>query len=81
MIVGGVILFVLGALMKFALEMDLVIMESSTAGVILMIAGVVLFLVGLFTEISKRNRKVESRTSVDERTGEAVREDRTTGGI
>ena len=54
-VVGGVILFIIGAVVAFALEVSIPGMDSSTLGYILMGAGVILFIVGLI--FTMRSRK------------------------
>lgn len=66
-IVGGIILFVIGAIISFALEVDIPGMESSTLGTILMVAGVVLFLIGLLLALRGRRTVVSSHTDAGTR--------------
>ena len=62
-IVGGIILFVLGAIARFALEIDLPGLETSTLGTILMVAGAVLFLVGLLLMLRSRKTVVNTQSA------------------
>lgn len=70
-IVGGIILFVLGAIFQFAIEVDIPGIEASTLGVILMVAGAVLFVVGLLLTLRSRRTVVshhrDAHGSVSER--------------
>ena len=43
----GVVLFVLGAIVYFALQIDLAGLDDASLGIILMIAGVVAVVIGL----------------------------------
>ena len=60
-IVGGVILVVIGAIITYALKIDLPGIDGSTLGMILMVAGVVLFLVGLLLALKSRRTVVSTR--------------------
>lgn len=64
-IVGGIILFVLGAIVRFALEIDLPGVDGGTLGIILMVAGVVLFLVGLLLMLRSRKTVVSTQSAPD----------------
>ncbi|MDO5661694.1 MAG: DUF6458 family protein [Brachybacterium sp.] len=64
-IVGGIFLFVLGAIVTFALEIQIPGIESTTLGYILMGAGVVLFLVGLVVSLSSRRTVVSTRSDAN----------------
>lgn len=59
-IVGGIVLFVLGAIISFALEVDLPGIDGGTLGMILMVAGVVLFLIGLLLGLRSRRTVVST---------------------
>lgn len=62
-IVGGIILFVLGAISRFALEIDLPGVDPGMLGTILMVAGAVLFLVGLLLALRSRRTVVNTRSA------------------
>lgn len=62
-IVGGIILFVLGAIARFALEIDMPGVDSAMLGTILMVAGAVLFLVGLLLMLRSRKTVVDTRNA------------------
>lgn len=64
-IVFGIILFVLGAICRWALEIPIPGMESSTLGTILMVAGAILFLVGVVIALKSRRTVVTSRQDGD----------------
>lgn len=59
-IVGGVILVVIGAIISYALEIELPGIDSGTLGMILMVAGVVLFLIGLLLMLRSRRTVVST---------------------
>jgi|GEM_PF-2477888 len=62
-IVGGIILFVLGAIARFALEIDMPGVDSAMLGTILMVAGAVLFLVGLLLMLRSRKTVVDTQNA------------------
>lgn len=62
-IVGGIILFIIGAIVSFALEVNLPGIESGTLGMILMIGGAVLFIVGLLLMLKSRKTVVSSQSA------------------
>ncbi|ASK66810.1 hypothetical protein CFK39_14455 [Brachybacterium avium] len=62
-IVGGIILFVLGAIARFALEFDLPGVDSGMLGTILMAAGAVLFVVGLLLMLRSRKTVVNTQNA------------------
>jgi len=73
----GVFLIVVGAILAFALNIDVAWVDLSLVGYILMAAGVVVFIIGLVL-IARRRRTIStSRTSVDPRSGDTVRRDET----
>ena len=55
---GGVILVVIGAILMYAVEVSIPGIDSNTLAVILMVAGVVLFVVGLLFAMRSRSRRV-----------------------
>lgn len=64
-IVGGIILFVLGAISRFALEFNLPGVDAAMLGTILMVAGAVLFVVGLLLMLRSRRTVVATRSDPD----------------
>lgn len=73
----GVFLIVVGAILAFALNIDVTWVDLNLVGYILMGAGIVVFLIGLVL-IARRRRTIStSRTSVDPRSGDTVRHDET----
>ncbi len=59
----GVILIVLGAILKWAVEVDIPGVSDNTLGVILMVAGVIALVIGMVTQMQAGR----TRTVVEER--------------
>jgi hypothetical protein len=57
----GVVLFVIGAILAFAVHVQTAFISLSTAGYILMVAGIVVFLIGLVLML--RGRRSVTTTS------------------
>jgi hypothetical protein len=68
---------VIGAILTFALNVDVGWVDLDLVGYILMGAGVIVFIIGLVLMLRRRRTVATSRTSVDPRTGETVRRDET----
>jgi len=68
----GIVLFVIGAVLTFALKVQVAWVDLHMVGYIFMIAGVVIFLIGIV--LLARRRRIDSvnRTAVDPATGERV---------
>ncbi len=66
----GVVLFVIGAILVFAVNVDVQFVDLDMIGYILMGAGVVVFLIGIVLLTRRRRTETVSRTSVDPATGE-----------
>jgi hypothetical protein len=73
MVVGGVLLFVVGAILAFGVSFAVPGVSMPIIGGILMVAGVVLFIVGLVAMMRRRGATTVERTAVDPGTGNAVR--------
>jgi hypothetical protein len=73
----GIVLFVIGAILAFALHIDVGWVDLPLVGYILMAAGVVVFIVGLVFLMRRRRTIATSHTSVDPRSGDTVRRDET----
>jgi membrane protein implicated in regulation of membrane protease activity len=73
MVVGGVLLFVVGAILAFGVSFAVPGVSLQIIGGILMVAGVVLFIVGIVAMMRRRGATTVERTSVDPATGDAVR--------
>lgn len=57
----GVVLFVIGAILAFAVHVQTSVVSLNTAGIILMVAGAVVFVIGLALTI--RGRRSVTTTS------------------
>ncbi|MDI2097579.1 DUF6458 family protein [Ruicaihuangia caeni] len=71
----GVFLFVVGAILTFALQVEVDWISLDLVGWILMIAGVVTVLIGIVLMARRRRSTSVSRTEIDPGTGAAVRRD------
>jgi protein-S-isoprenylcysteine O-methyltransferase Ste14 len=69
----GAVLFVIGAILAFAVHVDTGgALNLNTIGWILMVAGVVVFVVGIVLVTMRRRSVTESHTAVDPAAGEQV---------
>lgn len=68
----GVVLFVIGAILVFALNFETEFVNLDMIGYILMAAGVVVFVIGLVMLARRRQAVTTSRTGTDAVTGERV---------
>lgn len=59
----GVVLFVIGAVLAFAVHAQVAFISLTTAGTILMIAGAVVFVIGLALTIRGRRTVTTSRAA------------------
>jgi hypothetical protein len=76
---SGIALFVIGAILAFAVNVDLGgVVNLSLIGYILMGAGVVVFLISLVLMLRRRGTQTTARTTVDPASGERVTSRRTT---
>lgn len=70
---SGIFLFVVGAIMAFALNIDTSsVIDLKLVGYLLMGAGVVIFLISLFLMMRKRQSVTETRSVVDPASGQQV---------
>jgi hypothetical protein len=70
---SGIALFVIGAVLAFAVNLDLGgVVNLSLIGYILMGAGVVVFLISLVLLLRRRQSTATTRTAVDPANGEQV---------
>ncbi|WP_378143882.1 DUF6458 family protein [Cnuibacter sp. UC19_7] len=75
---SGIVLFVIGAILAFAVDVDLGgMINLSLIGYILMTAGIIVFLLSLVLTLRRRSTVSTSRTAVDPVNGEAVTTRRT----
>ncbi len=68
----GVALFVIGAILAFAVRIGNGFISLSTVGYILMAAGVVVFVIGLITTLVGRRTVSTTRSTIDPSTGDRV---------
>lgn len=62
----GIVLFVIGAIVYFALELDIAGLNDATLGIILMVAGVAAVVLGLIMNQQRsRTKHVEERRVQD----------------
>ncbi len=70
----GVVLFVIGAILTFALNFETEFINLDLVGYILMGAGVVVLIIGLVLLARRRQAVTTSRTGTDSVTGERVQQ-------
>ena len=70
----GVVLFVIGAILAFAVRVQVSFISLTTAGSILMVAGVVVFLIGLVLALRGRRTVTTARTTADPVSAQGVTE-------
>ncbi|MEY2849231.1 MAG: hypothetical protein RI885_1898 [Actinomycetota bacterium] len=68
----GIFLFVVGAIMAFALNFETTVIDLDLVGYILMGAGLVVFIISLFMTLRRRSSVTETRTAVDPNSGQQV---------
>jgi len=66
----GIVLFVIGAILVWAVNVDVQWVDLDMVGYILMGAGVLIFVIGIVLLARRRRTETVSRTSVDPATGE-----------
>lgn len=69
---AGIVLFAIGAIVAFALNVQVDWVDLDMLGYILMGAGVVIFLVGIVLMMRRRRSDVVTRTAVDPASDEQV---------
>lgn len=76
---AGILLVVIGAVLRFAINVELSWIDVNLVGTILMAAGVVVFILGMIFTFRRRRSTTTRRTSVGPRDGDNVvrRTDRT----
>ncbi len=72
---AGIFLLVVGAILAFAVNLEVPGIDLVTVGYILMIAGAVGIILGIVLLTRRRRTVAESRSVVDPATGESVRRD------
>ena len=68
----GVVLFVIGAILSFALNIELSWVDLRLVGYILMVAGAITFIIGLVLMMRRRRSVATSRTAVDPANGDRI---------
>jgi membrane-bound ClpP family serine protease len=67
----GVVLFVIGAILSFALNIQVAWVDLHLVGYILMVAGVIVFVIGLVL-LTRRRRSVATSRTADPVDGDRV---------
>ena len=68
----GIVLFVIGAILTFAVNVEVEYVNLDLIGYILMGAGLVVFIIGLVLLMRKRQSVATSHTTVDPVSGDRV---------
>jgi nitrate reductase gamma subunit len=68
----GIVLFVIGAILAFAVNVEVEWVNLDLIGYILMAAGAIVFIIGLVLMMRRRRTDTVSRTAVDPAAGERV---------
>lgn len=71
---SGIALFVIGAILAFAVNVQLDWIDLDTIGYILMGAGALVFVLGLVLTLRKRKSTTTVRSGVDPVSGESVQQ-------
>ena len=69
---AGIVLFAIGAILAFAVNVTVDWVDLDMVGYILMAAGAVVFVLGLVLMMRRRRTDTVSRTAVDPAAGERV---------
>jgi protein-S-isoprenylcysteine O-methyltransferase Ste14 len=69
---AGIALFVIGAILAFAVQVEVPGINLDMIGYILMGAGVLVFIIGLVLMMRRRQTDTVTRTAVDPAAGERV---------
>jgi hypothetical protein len=69
---SGIVLIVIGAILAFAINVQVSWIDLDLVGYILMAAGIVVFLISLVTVFRKRSSSTTTRTSIDPARGDRV---------
>lgn len=68
----GIVLFVIGAILAFAVNVEVEWVNLDLIGYILMGAGALVFLIGLVLMVRRRQTETVSRSAVDPASGQRV---------
>ena len=74
---SGIFLFVIGAILAFAIHVQLAWVDLSLVGYLLMGAGLVVFVISLILVLRRRSSTVTTRSAVDPNSGERVEQHET----
>jgi membrane-bound ClpP family serine protease len=69
---GGIFLIVVGAILAFALNVNLGWIDLHMVGYICLIAGIVITIIGIILITRKRTSRVTRSTTIDPNTGQQV---------
>lgn len=69
---GGIALFVIGAILAFAVNVQLDWIDLHLIGYILMGAGILVFLIGIVLLVRRRSSVSETRSAIDPASGERI---------
>ena len=72
---AGIFLLAVGAILAFAVNIDVPGIDLTVVGYILMVAGAIGIILGIVLLARRRSTVATSRTAVDPVTGESVRRD------
>ncbi|MDH6181527.1 membrane-bound ClpP family serine protease [Microbacteriaceae bacterium SG_E_30_P1] len=73
----GIALFVIGAILAFAVNLENSVVDLDMVGYLLMGAGTIVFLIGIILLVRKRQTVTTVQSGVDPSTGAGVTERRT----
>jgi uncharacterized protein YacL len=71
---SGIALFVIGAILAFAVNVQLDFINLDIIGYLLMGAGVIIFIIGIVLAVRKRESVTTVRSAVDPASGESVQQ-------
>lgn len=74
---SGIFLFVIGAILAFAIQVQLAWVDLALVGYLLMGAGLVVFVISLILVLRRRSSTVTTRSAVDPNSGERVEQHET----
>lgn len=74
---SGIFLFVVGAILTFAIHVQLSWVDLGLVGYLLMGAGVVVFVISLILVLRRRSSVVTTRSAVDPNSGERIEQHET----
>ena len=69
---SGIFIFVVGAILAFAINVQVAWINLDLVGYLLMGAGLVVFIISLVLVLRRRSSTVTTRTGVDQSSGERI---------